>query len=201
MKQTAPQGVAGLPPRITRPAEERLMVAVRIRPIKHNEGQRVLHMVDNKMVVLEDAEGDKNDVLRQKRGSERRYVYDVAFGEQSTQEEVYRGTTSRLVQDVLLGYNATVFAYGATGSGKTHTMVGSPQQPGIMVRALNDLFQHVRDARDPDEYQANNKFSCIKTKNAFLCFSDNWRYQLCTKDRASAEDFIFESSTSYALSG
>ncbi|KRT81979.1 Kinesin, partial [Oryctes borbonicus] len=45
-------------------------------------------------------------------------------------------------------YNATVFAYGATGAGKTHTMVGDPSQPGIMVRALNDLFNAVKDKED-----------------------------------------------------
>jgi hypothetical protein len=56
------------------------------------------------------------------------------------QEEVYEGTTKKLAQDVLNGYNATVFAYGATGSGKTHTMVGTSTNPGIMVRALNDIF-------------------------------------------------------------
>jgi kinesin family protein 18/19 len=51
-----------------------------------------------------------------------------------------------------MGYNATVFAYGATGSGKTHTMVGNTQQPGIMVRALNDLFQAVQESKNPEEY-------------------------------------------------
>lgn len=36
-------------------------------------------------ILLEDIEGDKGDVLRQKRGSERKYVFDAAFGEDSTQ--------------------------------------------------------------------------------------------------------------------
>ena len=40
----------------------------------------------------------------------------------------------------MAGYNATVFAYGATGGGKTFTMVGNHENPGIMIRALNDLF-------------------------------------------------------------
>jgi hypothetical protein len=45
-------------------------------------------------------------------------------------------------------YNATVFAYGATGAGKTHTMVGDSSQPGIMVRALNDIFEEVKGKQD-----------------------------------------------------
>ena len=68
---------------------------------------------------------------------------------------MYATTSASLVTDVLMGYNATVFAYGATGSGKTHTMVGNPQQPGIMVRALNDLFKAVKDADDPEQFSVS----------------------------------------------
>ncbi|VEN36509.1 unnamed protein product [Callosobruchus maculatus] len=127
-------------------AEERLMVAVRIRPLKPDETTRALYAVDKKHIILEDT--DKFDVTRQKRALDKRYSFDVVFGENSTQEEVYEVTTSRLVKDVLNGYNATVFAYGPTGAGKTHTMVGDPNQPGIMVRALNDLFEAVKDKED-----------------------------------------------------
>lgn len=52
-------------------------------------------------VILED--NDKSDVLRQKRGYEKQYSFDVVFGEDSTQEEVYEVTTSSLVKDVLNG--------------------------------------------------------------------------------------------------
>lgn len=44
-------------------------------------------------------------------------MYDYVFAEDSTQEEVYQTTTSPLIKDVLKGYSAAVFAYGATGSG------------------------------------------------------------------------------------
>lgn len=84
----------------------------------------------------------------QRRGaSERGYSCDMVLGEQSSQQQVYAATVAPLVRDVLRGFHAAVFAYGATGSGKTHTMVGRPQSPGVMVRALDDLFQGV--AGDP----------------------------------------------------
>ncbi|XP_054282051.1 kinesin-like protein KIF19 [Macrosteles quadrilineatus] len=123
--------------------DEKLMVAVRIRPLRDAEGDRCIHCVDDKTILVEDVDTDKGDILRQKRGSERKYVFDLAFGEDSTQEQVYSATTRGLVRDVISGYNATVFAYGATGAGKTHTMVGSDQEPGIMVRALNDIFRSI----------------------------------------------------------
>ncbi|XP_018575134.1 kinesin-like protein KIF19 [Anoplophora glabripennis] len=133
----------------TRPAisaEERLMVAVRIRPLRQDESARILYALDKKHIIFE--ESDKNDLLRQKRAVEKQYSFDVVFGEDSTQEDVYKVTTSSLVKDILNGYNATVFAYGPTGAGKTHTMVGDRTQPGIMIRALNDLFEAVMDKED-----------------------------------------------------
>ncbi|EFA08129.2 kinesin-like protein KIF19 [Tribolium castaneum] len=134
------------PKRQLKGAEERLMVAVRIRPLKNDEPQRCLFAINKKNIVIEDS--DRSDVLRQRRSYDKQYSFDVVFGENSTQEEVYKVTTSSLVQDVLNGYNATVFAYGPTGAGKTHTMVGDSSQPGIMVRALNDIFEAVKEKQD-----------------------------------------------------
>ncbi|KAK6053462.1 hypothetical protein COOONC_09033, partial [Cooperia oncophora] len=50
------------------------------------------------------------------------FVYDKVFKPNTTQEQVYMGAAYHIVQDVLSGYNGTVFAYGQTSSGKTHTM-------------------------------------------------------------------------------
>jgi len=38
------------------------------------------------------------------------------------------------------GYNASVFAYGATGAGKTYTMLGTEDEPGIMMQSIDELF-------------------------------------------------------------
>ena len=51
----------------------------------------------------------------------------------------------------LQGFNATVFAYGATGSGKTYTMVGQPNNPGCMARALNELFGTMDEDKNKSE--------------------------------------------------
>ena len=98
------------------------------------------------MVLLLDNSSHKSrrgppDPLRRKRNNERQYVFDMAFGADSTQQEVYEKTTRPLVKSVLDGFHATVFAYGATGAGKTYTMVGTPEHPGCMAIALNELFE------------------------------------------------------------
>ena len=53
------------------------------------------------------------------------FSFDRIFGMESTQQEVFEYTAVPLVADVLNGYNATIFAYGQTGTGKTHTMEGN----------------------------------------------------------------------------
>jgi kinesin family member 18/19 len=74
-------------------------------------------------------------------------------------EEVYDATTRALVQKVVQGGNATVLAYGATGAGKTYTMVGTAEEPGVMVRALDDLFK-----------EASNSDTDNKTVITFMLF-------------------------------
>jgi hypothetical protein len=66
----------------------------------------------------------------QGRSKEKRYAFDVAQGTQASSKDVYDSTIADLVSGVMRGLNGTVFAYGATGSGKTHTMVGGWQLAG-----------------------------------------------------------------------
>lgn len=67
------------------------------------------------MVVLLDPDEDHDDVLRANRSRERKYMFDVVSDARADQEDVYRATAKTLLGSVLEGYNATVFAYGATG--------------------------------------------------------------------------------------
>jgi len=57
-----------------------------------------------------------------KRVKDQTFMFDRVFDENTTQNDVYEATTRRLLDSVLDGFNATVFAYGATGCGKTHTI-------------------------------------------------------------------------------
>lgn len=51
-------------------------------------------------------------------------MFDKVFKPNATQEKVYNEAAKSIVSDVLMGYNGTIFAYGQTSSGKTHTMEG-----------------------------------------------------------------------------
>eukprot|EP00767_Chilomastix_cuspidata_P001861 gnl/Chilomastix_cuspidata/1988.p1 GENE.gnl/Chilomastix_cuspidata/1988~~gnl/Chilomastix_cuspidata/1988.p1 ORF type:complete len:879 (-),score=112.77 gnl/Chilomastix_cuspidata/1988:22-2658(-) len=75
--------------------------------------------------------------------------FDRIFDEKSTQAEVFQGTLEPLIPQLLDGYNVTVMAYGPTGSGKTHTMVGDKLfGPGIIDRSIGQIFQVTSQSPD-----------------------------------------------------
>lgn len=81
---------------------------MRVCPILDTADVPCIQVTPN-LAILFDEGGSRNKL--------RRYVYDHVFNDTTTQEVVYQKTTAALVQDVLNGYSAAVFAYGATGSG------------------------------------------------------------------------------------
>ncbi|XP_073416522.1 kinesin-like protein KIF19 [Dendrobates tinctorius] len=137
--------------------DQQLTVALRVRPINETElveGATIIaHKVDEQMVVLMDPMEDPDDILRANRSREKSYMFDVAFDYSATQDTVYRLTTKGLIEGVISGYNATVFAYGPTGCGKTYTMLGTDREPGIYIRTLNDLFKAIEETSDDMEYE------------------------------------------------
>ncbi|KFH73551.1 hypothetical protein MVEG_00767 [Podila verticillata NRRL 6337] len=75
------------------------------------------------------------------------YAYDHALTG-SDNEIIYSTSVKSLVQSAMEGYNGTVFAYGQTSSGKTYTMSGTQQEPGITPRAVDDVFKHIQENPD-----------------------------------------------------
>ncbi|KAL4439937.1 hypothetical protein ABPG75_002938 [Micractinium tetrahymenae] len=72
------------------------------------------------------------------------FAFDKVFAPQASQGEVFE-EISQLVQSALDGYKVCIFAYGQTGSGKTHTMMGSPEEPGMIPRAMDQVFATARE--------------------------------------------------------
>lgn len=76
------------------------------------------------------------------------FTFDYVYDERATQEFAYENTAKNAVHSVLEGYNATILAYGQTGTGKTYTMegfkysAGDPQR-GIVPRSMEEIFQFI----------------------------------------------------------
>lgn len=77
-----------------------------------------------------------------------KFEFDRVFGEDCKTFEVYQARTKEIVASAVRGFNGTVFAYGQTNSGKTHTMRGSPTEPGIIPLAVNNLFDVIHQDAD-----------------------------------------------------
>ncbi|XP_024118478.1 kinesin heavy chain isoform X3 [Oryzias melastigma] len=83
------------------------------------------------------------------------YVFDKVLPPNSEQVQVYDSCAKQIVRDVLGGYNGTIFAYGQTSSGKTHTMEGNlhnSQLMGIIPRIARDIFDHIYAMDDNLEF-------------------------------------------------
>ena len=130
-----------------------ILVCVRCRPLSPLECQlstsETIRIMDNKILVLMDPiEYNGPSTVFKNRTREQTYAFDFAFDKYSSQITVFENSTKFLIDGIVNGYNATVFAYGATGAGKTYTMLGNDTNPGIMPLTLEDLFKKVNKYKD-----------------------------------------------------
>ncbi|XP_009376253.2 kinesin-like protein KIN-14T isoform X2 [Pyrus x bretschneideri] len=114
-----------------------IRVLCRIRPIAIGENFGHLRPV----VAL-----DSSDVLlRLTDNKNKTYSFDNVFRPGSSQDEVF-SEVEPVIKSALDGYNACIFAYGQTGTGKTFTMEGTPEFPGVVPRAIEALFRQAVDS-------------------------------------------------------
>ena len=96
-----------------------------------------------------------------------KYTYDACFDPSSTQMQVYDTAVAPIVDQVLNGYNGTIFAYGQTSSGKTHTMLGedieSEDGRGVIPRMVKGIFSRIVEA--PEDVEFSMKVSFLEIYN------------------------------------
>ena len=73
------------------------------------------------------------------------YQFDRVFSQKDNNEDVYNELNeNKLIDSAMNGFNATIFAYGQTASGKTHTMMGSKDEKGIIQNAIDEIFDFIQ---------------------------------------------------------
>ena len=126
------------PPEPQYPQKSNIFVSVRIRPLSAKESEfsktECLTIQNQNTLSIENLDVKQ---IKAKTVKEQQYTYDLVFNKNSSQAEVYENTTKILLNSILNGFNATVFAYGATGSGKTYTMLGTGEQPWNYAKSHN----------------------------------------------------------------
>ncbi|RUS85475.1 hypothetical protein EGW08_006751, partial [Elysia chlorotica] len=83
-------------------------------------------------------------------GKESLFSLDGTFGPEQTNKHVYEGAVKSLLQGAIDGYNVSIMAFGATGSGKSHLMNGSEEDPGIIPILTQNLFRHIRERNNKE---------------------------------------------------
>lgn len=129
--------------------------------------RKIINVVDDRMLIFDPPE--TNPLIQMQRNAfpntkatsrirEHRFVFDKLFDIQATQEDVYNNTTRPLLDSVLDGFNATVFAYGATGCGKTHTILGTPLDPGVIFLTMKELYEKIEGLADTKLFDVSMSF-------------------------------------------
>ncbi|XP_021743691.1 kinesin-like protein KIN-7C, mitochondrial isoform X2 [Chenopodium quinoa] len=138
----AVKNVAGRPaspsserPEFSKP-KENVTVTVRFRPLSAREmkqGNEIAWYADGDCTV-------RNEV-----NPNIAYAFDRVFGPATTTRHVYDIAAHHVVSGAMEGINGTIFAYGVTSSGKTHTMHGLQKSPGIIPLAVKDVFEIIQE--------------------------------------------------------
>ncbi|XP_015859028.1 kinesin-like protein KIF23 isoform X11 [Peromyscus maniculatus bairdii] len=116
-------------------------VYCRVRPLSFPDQECCVEVVNNTTVQLHTPEGYR--LNRNGDYKETQYSFKRVFGTHTTQKELFDVVASPLVDDLIHGKNGLLFTYGVTGSGKTHTMTGSPGYGGLLPRCLNMIFNSI----------------------------------------------------------
>uniref|UniRef100_A0A8D1E912 Kinesin-like protein n=1 Tax=Sus scrofa TaxID=9823 RepID=A0A8D1E912_PIG len=131
------------------PAECNIKVMCRFRPLNESEVNR-----GDKYIAK--FQGEDTVMIASKP-----YAFDRVFQSSTSQEQVYNDCAKKIVKDVLEGYNGTIFAYGQTSSGKTHTMEGKlhdPEGMGIIPRIVQDIFNYIYSMDENLEFHIKKNF-------------------------------------------
>ncbi|XP_042323282.1 kinesin-like protein KIF21A isoform X7 [Sceloporus undulatus] len=142
--------------------ESSVRVAVRIRP------QLAKEKIEGCHICTSVTPGEPQVFL----GKDKAFTFDYVFDIESHQEEIYVQCIDKLIEGCFEGYNATVFAYGQTGAGKTYTMGTGfdvnimEEEQGIIPRAVKHLYRCIEEKKHaaikqglpPPEFKVNAQF-------------------------------------------
>lgn len=154
--------------------EESIKVVVRIRP--DDESKSCVKVQDNSLAIFRNNNGVQEL---------HNYSFDRIFHANATQEDVFE-TTLPLIKDGLNGFNVNIFAFGMTGSGKTHTIAGtqlkSTFDEGIIPRTVKHIFSTLREQIESSE--KNGSFAMVFI--SFIELYNNVLYDLLSFDQQSS---------------
>lgn len=134
-----------------------MQVVLRVRPLNRREleqNQRNIIRVADCNTIIFDPDEDEDEFffhgakqthrdITKRVNKKLTMLFDRVFDHASSNIDVFEHSMRPLVSSVMRGYNCSAFVYGATGAGKTHTMLGSEENPGITYLTMKELFEQI----------------------------------------------------------
>ncbi|KAI8439971.1 hypothetical protein MSG28_001421 [Choristoneura fumiferana] len=123
---------------------DNIKVVVKVRPLIAREIENKLSFqwrVKNNTLYQLDASGKESGL---------QFTFDKVYDEKTKTADVYKDVAKPIVEAAIAGFNGTIFAYGQTSSGKTYTMSGTENSPGIIELAVLNLFAEIKSIPDRD---------------------------------------------------
>ena len=164
-----------------------IKVCIRVRPMLEHEDSEfwVMDSVNNTIYTQNSLQGYKSnelsrgDALSALSGKDKQmkqalmdsvfapqsFAFDRVYDSSSSSQLIYREICRDITKSVINGYNGTVFMYGQTTSGKTFTMLGSPNSPGLLPCALRDIFNMIHKESNPAAFNVFCSYIEIYNEN------------------------------------
>ena len=126
---------------------ENIKVLVRCRPLNSKEKEAgYKSAVDMGMT-------DGTVTVRHVCGDPDRWTFDAVINNTFSQGDVFNMWITPMIESVMDGFNATIFAYGQSGSGKTYTMSGVSDNAvleGVIPRSFSFIFNYIKENSRPE---------------------------------------------------
>ncbi|XP_047194004.1 centromere-associated protein E isoform X7 [Hippoglossus stenolepis] len=152
--------------------ESAVKVCVRVRPLIAREESTASGNAEPVQLFWKT---DKKSIHQIDDGnSTKTFSFDRVFTAEETTNQLYQDIAKPLVVSTVEGYNGTIFAYGQTSSGKTFTMMGSDQIPGVTPLAMEDVFQTIKNC-PKKEFLLRVSYMEIYNETVTDLLVDSWK--------------------------
>ncbi|XP_020602106.1 kinesin-like protein KIF23 [Orbicella faveolata] len=150
---------SGKTPRRPTGNKDPVEVYCRIRPLGDNEEESCVQIISETVLQLT---APKNSAgFKSGHRLETQHTFKKVYDEKTSQKVLFDNVALPLVDDLVHGKNGLIFAYGITGSGKTHTMTGTPSDSGLLPRCLDVIFNSIGELQSPKYVSCKSSTECL----------------------------------------
>lgn len=152
--------------KMTNEKNRNMQVVLRVRPFSRTEMEQnqrnIIRVADPNTIIFDPDEDDDEFFFHGTKQTHRditkrvsknlTMTFDQVFDNQASNADIFMFAMRPLIASVMEGYNCSAFVYGATGAGKTYTMLGNEDIPGITYLTMKELFEQIKAYSDERKF-------------------------------------------------